>query len=609
MKFISNEELRTSSVYVISSDDMTMYTNEYWEFVRSLYLHYVNENRGTPLTPQDIMDNAGDVYIWTDAYRLQKAVTDFTKFQKRDATNEVSYEAVSHTKLAEHIPKTPVLREDVWEGSVENPSNAFGTFIQNAINEIKEFQEANKTTEVDKPRIIFINTGFWAMPEFRRVMSALITSFGNDYLSKNYNLTVVLYGTDIPTEVQNTSYPRERERLNKTRIAKAFKYVGDSTTDKGFEAFCTYCENMVFTDIWIIKSEIEKAAELKEEEIDTKLVIKIIEDFRRLRIEATGILDYLGSEEKGLSAYGGKDDLKAFVKQTIAEVVLNPADAEKYGINAPDGVLLVSRLAGTGKSYFAKCLAGELGIPVFNFRMGSVMSKYVGESEQMMETALQALKSVGKCILYIDEVDQLGIRQSQSGDSGVTRRLFSRFLEFAGESDREVILIGSTNEVSHLDRAMLRKGRFSHVIFLGLPNEKERAEILKIQVELQSKLANSIDYKTIAKLTEWYTPAEISALVKEAITFQWHDAKMNGEDVPLSTKHFYYALDIININIDKRKAELELEKVEQKEFATPLINYVALLEQPPKSKKATTSKTKTKATEKTIKFQESVTNE
>lgn len=591
MKFTDHEDLRKSSVYVTRSDDMTMYASEYREFLRSLYLRYIRDKQGLPVSIQDIIDEAGDVYIWTDAYKMQKLEMDFSKFGK-DLSIPIS--SIDDKVLIEHVGKKAFIhRINMWEDVVNSPSKAIGQFITYSLQEIAEYQRKNKVDTPDKPRVLFINTGFWALQDQRKLLSALITSFANDYITKNNFLTIVLYGTNIPVEVQNASYPTDRERLNKTRIKKMFSKVKNVTTLKAFEAFCNYCEDMVYTDIFIIKTEIEKKAEFEERELDTKEVIQIIEKFRRLRIEATGMLEYLNAEPKGLDAYGGKKDLKAFVTQTISEVVMNPEDAAKYGVNAPDGVLLVSRIAGTGKSWFARCLAGELGIPVFNFRMGSVMSKYVGESEQMMETAIQALKSVGKCILYIDEIDQIGIRQESSGDSGVTRRLFSRFLEFAGESDREVILIGSTNEIRHIDRAMLRKGRFSHIIFLDLPNEKERAEILKIQVGLQSKLPNKIDYDFIATLTENYTPAELTALVKEAITFQWHDAKLNGEEkLPLSTKHFLYALDVIKVNLEKRKQQLELEKLEKEEFATPLINYIAMLKKEPKTKIRKTKSTK-----------------
>src|SRR4030095_14737980 len=88
----------------------------------------------------------------------------------------------------------------------------------------------------------------------------------------------------------------------------------------------------------------------------------------------------------------------------------------------PMGYLLCGPV-GTGKSFLAQCAAGSIGIPCVvlkNFR-----SKYVGETEGNLEPVLTVLRSMGPVVVVIDEADaMLGDRTSDSGDSGVSTRIF-----------------------------------------------------------------------------------------------------------------------------------------------------------------------------------------
>jgi ATP-dependent 26S proteasome regulatory subunit len=79
---------------------------------------------------------------------------------------------------------------------------------------------------------------------------------------------------------------------------------------------------------------------------------------------------------------------------------------------------------GTGKTYLAECLAGEAGVPVVTMR--NFRDKWVGSTEANLEKIFSLLHALGRCIVFVDEADQaLGKRQSGSGDSGVSSRVYS----------------------------------------------------------------------------------------------------------------------------------------------------------------------------------------
>jgi AAA+ superfamily predicted ATPase len=98
---------------------------------------------------------------------------------------------------------------------------------------------------------------------------------------------------------------------------------------------------------------------------------------------------------------------------------------------APMGYLLCGAV-GTGKTFFAECYAGSIGIPCLKLR--NFRSKYVGETEGNLEQVLTVLRSLGPVVVIVDEADaSLGNRQSD-GDSGTSGRVFSMIAQQMGDT-------------------------------------------------------------------------------------------------------------------------------------------------------------------------------
>jgi SpoVK/Ycf46/Vps4 family AAA+-type ATPase len=96
------------------------------------------------------------------------------------------------------------------------------------------------------------------------------------------------------------------------------------------------------------------------------------------------------------------------------------------------GYLIAGRI-GTGKTFLVQCWAGELGIPCVvlkNFR-----DRWVGSSEGNLEKIIGLVRALGRCMVFIDEADQaLGRRTTDSGDSGLSGRIYAMIAQEMGDS-------------------------------------------------------------------------------------------------------------------------------------------------------------------------------
>lgn len=106
-----------------------------------------------------------------------------------------------------------------------------------------------------------------------------------------------------------------------------------------------------------------------------------------------------------------------------------------------------------------------------------IFNKYVGDSERKIRDIFSSAKQISPCIVFFDEIDAVA---KARGESEVSDRILTQLLtEIDGLNSREretgfhnsVILIGATNIPQRLDPAILRPGRFDHLIFIGLPDQ------------------------------------------------------------------------------------------------------------------------------------------
>lgn len=225
-------------------------------------------------------------------------------------------------------------------------------------------------------------------------------------------------------------------------------------------------------------------------------------------------------------------------------------EARAFGVEPPKGAALVG-VPGTGKSLVAKAVAGVLAVPLVRLDFGRVFSKYVGDSESRVRSALKMVESMAPCVLFVDEIDKGLGGAGGGGDSGVSSRVLGSFLTWLQENKAPVFTMVTANRVNGLPPELLRKGRFDAIFSVGMPNEESRKEVLSIHL---AKRNRSLDDFTAAEIAEFiratndFVPAEIEAVVKDGITLAFSDPKATKlemrhlltaikETVPMSKSH------------------------------------------------------------------------
>ena len=282
-----------------------------------------------------------------------------------------------------------------------------------------------------------------------------------------------------------------------------------------------------------------------------KLDPKVMTQFKYEIVRKSGILD-IEEPTYGFEAVGGYGIVKDFILNNVIKVLRNPKKAERLGLRPPRGILLFGP-PGTGKTWFARALAKELGLPFLRMRTEKIVSKWYGETSRNIAKAIEIAEAVAPCVMFIDEIDRFG-RRGHLSEHEESRRAFSILLEWLGDSRRKTIVIGTTNRPEDLDEAFRRVGRFDYLIPFLYPDVDARLEILKVHTSIVRKvpLAENVNLRTVASMTELWTGAELEELVLRAA----RRALRENADV-VNMKHFQEALATFRINREQRWRQLE----------------------------------------------------
>jgi AAA+ superfamily predicted ATPase len=253
-------------------------------------------------------------------------------------------------------------------------------------------------------------------------------------------------------------------------------------------------------------------------------------------VKRSGLLEIVDPDPRGLDAIGGLENLKEWV--LLRKKAYSP-EAEKYGLPAPKGCLLVG-VPGSGKSLSAKAIGTALGVPSLKLDVGALFNSLVGESESRTRDALKLAEAMSPCVLWVDEVDKglSGAQGSGSNDSGVTRRVFGTILSWMQDHKKPVFVVMTANQVDFLPPEFLRRGRFDELFAVDLPTSSEREQIAAVVIRKLKRDPKNFNLKLIAGATGNFTGAEIeAAIANEAMTIAFNDGgrEFTTEDICRAT--------------------------------------------------------------------------
>lgn len=180
----------------------------------------------------------------------------------------------------------------------------------------------------------------------------------------------------------------------------------------------------------------------------------------------------------------GRPELEAFFNEHIVDIINNSDRYKALGIDFPSAIVLHGP-PGCGKTFAVERLVDFLGWPNFQIEASSVASPYIHETSKKVAEVFDKAMQNAPSVLVIDEMEAfLADREMGSGHHRVEE--VAEFLRRIPEATKnEVLIVGMTNRVEMIDPAILRRGRFDHVIKVDFPSE---AEVLSLLEKLLSSL-------------------------------------------------------------------------------------------------------------------------
>ena len=251
------------------------------------------------------------------------------------------------------------------------------------------------------------------------------------------------------------------------------------------------------------------------------------------------MMDKAGGGPGAMSFNMGKSNAKVYVKssdgisfadvegvdeaeESLAEIVDYLHDPSKYkeiGATMPKGVLLVGP-PGTGKTMLAKAVAGEANVPFFSISGSEFVEMFVGMGASKVRDLFKQAKEKAPCIIFIDEIDAIGQKRNTGGGMGgndereqTLNQLLTEMDGFEGNSG--VMILAATNRPESLDPALTRPGRFDRRVPVELPDLDGREKILKVHAK-KVKIADDVDFRTVARMASGASGAELANIVNEA---------------------------------------------------------------------------------------------
>ncbi|KAB7494979.1 Transitional endoplasmic reticulum ATPase TER94 [Armadillidium nasatum] len=283
---------------------------------------------------------------------------------------------------------------------------------------------------------------------------------------------------------------------------------------------------------------------------------------------------------------GGLDNVKKELQELVQYPVEHPDKFLKFGMTPSKGVLFYGP-PGCGKTLLAKAIANECQANFISIKGPELLTMWFGESEANVRDVFDKARAAAPCVLFFDELDSIAkARGGSVGDAGgAADRVINQVLtEMDGMgAKKNVFIIGATNRPDIIDPAILRPGRLDQLIYIPLPDEKSRVQILKSCLR-KSPVSKNVDLDYLARVTHGFSGADLTEIcqracklaIRQAIEIEIRrerergsaDMDMDEEDpVPEITREFFeeamkFARRSVSDN-DIRKYEMFSQTLQQ----------------------------------------------
>ncbi|TRZ53564.1 MAG: AAA family ATPase [Dehalococcoidia bacterium] len=240
----------------------------------------------------------------------------------------------------------------------------------------------------------------------------------------------------------------------------------------------------------------------------------------------------------------------------VVELIKDRTKLQKIGGKIVRGILMLGP-PGCGKTYLAKAVATEAGIPFISMSASEFTEIFVGvgasRMRKLFKKARRLAEAHGGCIIFIDELDAIARKRSFSYlgggmETNTTQNQLLVEMDGLKEDQGNIVIIGATNAPEQeLDEALKRPGRFDRKIYIDRPNLEGREAVFKFYLS-KIRYDKSIDVSKLAKRAVYKSPADIMNIVKESALI----ATRNKKDT-VTLKEMSEAMDRIDWGVKHRK--------------------------------------------------------
>lgn len=251
-------------------------------------------------------------------------------------------------------------------------------------------------------------------------------------------------------------------------------------------------------------------------------------------------------KEKKQFSLPGRPALETFFNDYIIDIVTHQERYKRLGIDFPSAVILYGP-PGCGKTFAAEKLVDYLDWPCYVINSGSIGSPYIHDTSKKINEIFSKAMDNAPSVVLIDEMEAY-VSNRNDDNSGSKSHIeevseFLRLIPKAVES--KVLIIGMTNYLDMIDAAIKRRGRFEHLVEVGMPSEEEvRALVGSLLNKLPTD--NDLDLEPLIKQMTEKPLSDCSSAIREAARI----AAKEGKDL-IDQESLDAALDVISAKEDK----------------------------------------------------------
>ena len=212
----------------------------------------------------------------------------------------------------------------------------------------------------------------------------------------------------------------------------------------------------------------------------------------------------------------GRPELERFFNENIIDIIFKKERYQRMGISFPGATILYGP-PGCGKTYAVEKLAEFLGWKRFDVDSSTIASSYIHDTSKKISEVFHSAITAAPSILVIDEMEAFLSNRNTSGSSGMYHvEEVAEFLRRIPEAvSKGVIVFAMTNMLDTIDPAILRRGRFDHIIEVKMTTSEEIEELL-IEKFKELPVDENIDVKAVANELAGHPMSDIAFVIREA---------------------------------------------------------------------------------------------